>query len=255
MPKSANLAVFDKRKKALDEVLGQREEAERASKRGSGKNAGGTRESAASTLKTAQTPASERVSMPTEPYSRKPRKLPPPSSSTRYIGGKRTVLTEDLMDELCALVANGRPLTVTARDLGINTQMVFEWVGKYPEFAEKFNKAREAGSECLVDYATATLERVQDDDIQGPAVAAANALAQHLRWVAAKLKPKVYGDTLKVDQTTALTVKDERAQLRDKILAEDVEVIEGESHREADSEGTDDALPQRAVHGMVEEGA
>ena len=260
MAKNTHLGTFAKRKKALEDALRAEDAsrkvdvkgAESAQKRKTTGKGGVAAKTSAPTRTPRLSPVRKPVSMPIEPHSRKPRKLPPLSEATRYVGGKRTILTEDLMLELCARIANGRPLTVTAKELNVPVSSVFEWAGKYAEFGEQFNKAREAGSEGLVDYATATLERVQDDDVQGPAVAAANALATHLRWVAAKLKPRVYGEAVRIDQTTELTVKDERAQLRDKILEEHRAVIEGESHREADPDGAPDARTQRTALRMVE---
>lgn len=95
------------------------------------------------------------------------------------------------------------------RDPGVPTYpTIMEWLKAYDEFASMYRQAKEDQADTLADEIIAIADSVKD---AGPAdsakVNAARLRVDARKWVAAKLKPKVYGDRVEAALTGAVTVE------------------------------------------------
>ena len=70
---------------------------------------------------------------------------------------------------------------------------IFLWLGKYPEFSESYTRAREAQAETHADR----IVEIADDETLDPNHK--RIMVDARKWVAAKLKPKRYGDKLDLE--------------------------------------------------------
>lgn len=143
------------------------------------------------------------------PAKKAPTKKPPPKKV-----GRPTIFTEDLADQICALLAMGKSMRkVCALDSMPDMATVFRWLRVNKEFCKQYEKAKqeaadyyademvdiaddEASSEVIIDGVP-----VLDPDTGKPYKVVTATGVQHARlrvdtrkWIAAKLKPKKYGD-------------------------------------------------------------
>ena len=138
--------------------------------------------------------------------------------------GRPSTYTEEMGNLICDKLTEGVSLRkLCMSDEFPNASTVYVWLDRFPEFAEKYTRAREAATEDMLE----DLLEIADDpkmDAQEKRVR-----IDTRKWVMGRLKPKKYGDkstvdvgnkegeTLKVDNgvdTVALTAQLAKA-LRD----------------------------------------
>lgn len=113
--------------------------------------------------------------------------------------------TEEMADIICECLIEGMSLIRICEAEGFpNRSTVFRWLEAHPEFATKYARARQLQAEMMDDM---ILEAAANTTSE-------NAHAQRVKigayqWRAAKLKPKVYGELLKLGDPDAekLTVE------------------------------------------------
>lgn len=143
--------------------------------------------------------------------------LNPPLKNT---GGRPTLYSEELAKRICTLLAEGKSLrTICLADDMPDKSTVFDWLRKYPGFADHYAHAKEASADALmeeiVDIADSAEEAiVGDDKSDGARVQAIKLRVDARKWAASKLKPKKYGDKMDVTsdhkalQSNTIIVKD-----------------------------------------------
>lgn len=117
--------------------------------------------------------------------------------------GRPSDYTPEAADEICQRLADGESLRSICLGDGMPRQStVFRWLAAREEFREQYVRAREAQAEYLADQ----IIEIADDSANdyemtedGPRVNHEIVARSRLRvdarkWVASKLKPKVYGD-------------------------------------------------------------
>lgn len=119
-------------------------------------------------------------------------------------GGRPTDYSVELAATICARLVEGESLRSICRDDAMpSLTAVFTWLAKHSEFADQYARAREEQAETLaseiIDIADGDLS-VEDTAV----VTARDRLRVDARkWVAAKLKPKVYGEKIQQEHTGA----------------------------------------------------
>ncbi len=114
---------------------------------------------------------------------------------------------DELARKICAALAEGQPLTKICRKAGMPSYAtVMKWRAENPAFSDMYMRAREDQADTLADEITDIA-----DGASGKSAAEVNAARLRVdarKWVASKLKPRVYGDKLdvKVDPESKLTV-------------------------------------------------
>lgn len=121
-------------------------------------------------------------------------------------------------DVICERLAEGRSLNsiCQAEDMP-HKATVFRWLSSHDEFRDQYARAREAQADVLfdeiLDIANTPIEGTKTKlDKDGEVVEVSKGdMIEHRRlqidarkWMAGKLRPKVYGDKLDVDLTGAL---------------------------------------------------
>ncbi len=132
--------------------------------------------------------------------------------------GRPSDFTSAVADAICERLADGESLKSICSSEGMpHRATVFRWLGAHAEFRDSYARAREAQADALfdeiLDIANTPLtgEKTKVDK-DGNVVEMTKAdMIEHRRlqidarkWIAAKLRPKVYGDKLDVDVTGAL---------------------------------------------------
>jgi hypothetical protein len=120
-------------------------------------------------------------------------------------GGRRSEFSQDIADSICDRLANGESL----RKICLSDDMpapstVFKWLNQQPSFAEQYARARDAQADTLADEILDIADDGSNDwmagkdgeeaQYNGDAVARSKLRVDARKWVAAKLKPKKYGE-------------------------------------------------------------
>jgi len=108
--------------------------------------------------------------------------------------GRPTDYSNLLVSEICEQLSEGKSLRsiCSAKKLP-SCSTIFLWLSKYPEFSEQYARAREAQADYLVDEVIG----IADEPVLSSEQVARNRLRVDARkWMAAKLRPKKYGDRI-----------------------------------------------------------
>jgi hypothetical protein len=125
--------------------------------------------------------------------------------------GRPTAWTQALQDQICAALASGKSVRTICKDAGMpGMETIFRWLRENPDFREQYARAKAEAADALVeemlDIADDGLNdwmEVHDKDgvcvsykINGEHVQRSRLRLDTRKWIAAKLKPKKYGDQL-----------------------------------------------------------
>lgn len=115
--------------------------------------------------------------------------------------GRPSEFDQQTADEICDRLTNGESLRrITLGDDMPASSTVFKWLIQQPNFAEQYARAREAQADTLADEIVDIADdgsndfMGEDEKYNGDAVARSKLRVDARKWVAAKLKPKKYGD-------------------------------------------------------------
>jgi hypothetical protein len=138
-----------------------------------------------------------------------------------------TDFTEELADTICTALASGRSLRSICTDEGMPAQStIFRWLAdeRYADFREQYTRARESQADALFDEILdiaddGTNDWMERHDEQGgnigwkengEALQRSRLRVDARKWMAGKLKPKVYGERQTVE--TLHTFSEEAAE-------------------------------------------
>jgi hypothetical protein len=127
----------------------------------------------------------------------------------RKITGRPPRYTDDLAKEFCRRIAMGRSLRSVCEDKDMpDSSTVFEWKKKQEGFSELYAYATEERGLSYGDFISDLVFDVLNGDYE---VDRARLALDGLKWTAARLAPKQYGERTSVDVTadigaTAATV-------------------------------------------------
>jgi hypothetical protein len=143
----------------------------------------------------------------------------PQSASSRAPGaGRPTDFTQALADLICSELAAGVSLrTVCAGEDMPCMRTVFYWLRTQPLFLHQYARAKEESADALVedildiaDNGTNDWMEQHDEDgaavgwrFNGEALQRSKLRVDTRKWIAARLKPKKYGDRLSTEVTGA----------------------------------------------------
>ena len=140
--------------------------------------------------------------------------------------GRQSLYTPELAAYICEQVAAGRSLVSITREPGVPSyQTIMEWLKAHSDFEAMYRQAREDQADTLADEILSIADSVKDAGPTDSAkVNAARLRVDARKWVAAKLKPKVYGDRVEAALTGAVTVEhtitdEDRAKVLASIMA------------------------------------
>jgi hypothetical protein len=128
--------------------------------------------------------------------------------------------TQDKANAICDRLAMGESLRSICRSKGQPAKIVvLRWLRDIPEFRTQYDKARDDQADALFDEVLDIAEDGSNDWMQrqnfdgnevgwhlnGEAVARSRLRIDTRKWMAAKLRPKKYGEKIEVDQTIGVT--------------------------------------------------
>ncbi|RDJ12427.1 terminase small subunit protein [Rhizobium grahamii] len=122
--------------------------------------------------------------------------------------------TEELASKICELIADGKSLRSICQDEEMPSKStVFSWLAdqRYSSFRTKYALAREAQADTLFDEMLDIADDGSNDWMEknfgeetrwvenGEAMRRSDIRIKTRQWMAAKMRPKVYGDRLDLD--------------------------------------------------------
>jgi len=127
------------------------------------------------------------------------------------MSGKSTY-SDEVANEICSLLAEGKSLKKICEMDGMPSKAtVFNWLSTYPAFLDNYTRAREAQADTLADEIVDIADDGKNDVIltedgkeiiNHDVVARSRLRVEARKWVAAKLKPKKYGDRIVTENQT-----------------------------------------------------
>ena len=147
-------------------------------------------------------------------------------AAQQNLGGRPTKYNKEIAAHICGLIADGLPLRTITRMEGMPTSStVYLWLTLHEEFSEMYTRAREDQADALADEIIAISEEkpmlriVTDSEtiekLDPTGVSHNRNRIDARKWVAAKLKPRKYGDRqiLAGDAENPLEVKQQSETL------------------------------------------
>ncbi len=135
--------------------------------------------------------------------------------------GRPSTYTSTIAAEICRRIAEGEPLVKICRDSAIPAyRTVLGWRVTNDEFAQLYARAREDAADTLADRICELAERVEKGELEAHA---GRTAIDALKWVASKLKPRIYGERAHLEVSGGLkveTVKDHAPEWLQEMLAE-----------------------------------
>lgn len=134
-----------------------------------------------------------------------------------------TTYSEAIADAICERIADGESL----RDICQSDDMparstVFKWLSEQPSFSDRYTRAREEQADAIFDEALSIADDARNDwmerhnqdgesvgwQLNGEHVQRSRLRIETRKWVAGKLRPKVYGDKVSLagDPENPITV-------------------------------------------------
>jgi hypothetical protein len=135
--------------------------------------------------------------------------------------GRPSSFNQAIADALCERLASGLSLREICRNKGMpHKATVFRWLAHNSEFSDQYARAREAQADLYVDEMVAIADKPKIGQktkrtSDGKVETTTFDMTEHRRlqietrkWVAARMRPKKYGDKLDVDQKTTVEAGD-----------------------------------------------
>ncbi len=127
--------------------------------------------------------------------------------------GRPSEYCKEKAAEICALLVEGVSLRqITAREDMPDIKTVYRWMGANDEFRQQYARAREDQADTLADEIIDIADDASRDTITEARqdgsmfdkcntewISRSRLRVDARKWVAAKLKPKKYGDAVKSD--------------------------------------------------------
>jgi hypothetical protein len=108
--------------------------------------------------------------------------------------------SQEIADEVCERLANGESMRAILRDEHMPaSSSIYKWLRFVPDFAEQYARARQDQADTIADE-TVWIADTEEDPQR------ARVRIDARKWMAGKLRPKVYGDKVDVEHKGAINV-------------------------------------------------
>ena len=131
----------------------------------------------------------------------------PQAPPKKHPGGRPTDYNQEIAEEICVRISTGEPLVRICREDGMpHLASVYRWLSRFPEFSEMYAKAKDQAADTLAEEIQDLADQMpmEKTDKEGN-TSFDSAYIQWMRlrvdarkWVAAKLKPRKYGDRVEL---------------------------------------------------------
>lgn len=149
-------------------------------------------------------------------------------NDTKHAGGRPTLYTQELADEICEQLALGISLrTVCNTDSMPTVKTVFNWFRTYPEFLQQYTRAKEESADAMAEDTLDIADDGTNDwmminrkdgseawQLNGEHIQRSRLRVETRKWLMSKMKPKKYGDRLELDNKHSgeVTISAEQAE-------------------------------------------
>lgn len=108
--------------------------------------------------------------------------------------GRPSTYTDEMGDRICDLLTEGKSLRkICMGDDFPHASTVYVWLDRFPSFADKYTRAREAATEDMLE------DILEIADEKGIDPQEKRVRIDTRKWVMGRLKPKKYGDKQQVE--------------------------------------------------------
>jgi len=124
--------------------------------------------------------------------------------------------TQEMADTICERIAQGESLRAICRDEDMPvTSTVCKWLTQQRAFAEQYARAREAQADALFDEILEIADDGTNDFTEGrngetvvnnEAIGRSRLRVDARKWMAGKLRPKVYGEKLDLNHAGGVEI-------------------------------------------------
>lgn len=136
--------------------------------------------------------------------ARKPKgevEIIPPAPIEKKKLGRPTIWTEEIASAICAELSRGFSLSeICRREKMPDITVVYDVMRRDPSFAQRYTRAKQDSADT---YASMIIDAAKGPFNDMLEVQAARLKIDTLKWVAAKLKPKSYGERVEAAITGA----------------------------------------------------
>jgi hypothetical protein len=141
--------------------------------------------------------------------------------------GRPSTYNVEIAAFICDRISKGESLKAICSSPGMPDQVVvYGWLGRQPEFAQMYARAREEQADTLADEIAALADEEPRMVVDDKGVARIDSAwvqwqknrVEARKWVAAKLKPKKWGERIQVAGDADNPVKVEAEVQADKLL-------------------------------------
>jgi len=140
--------------------------------------------------------------------------------------GRPSTYTPEIAATICTRISQGQPLRAIAATEKIDISTVYDWLGRHPSFAEQYARAREEQADTLADEIAALADEEPRMVVDDKGVARIDSAwvqwqknrVEARKWVAAKLKPKKWGERIQVAGDADNPIKVEAEVHAEKLL-------------------------------------
>ena len=108
--------------------------------------------------------------------------------------GRQTTYTPEKGDKLCELIAEGMSASKACKKVGVPMRTFYEWNREHKDFSAQLTCARQDQADTFADQ----MCDIADDEGD---VQRAKLKIDARKWVAARMKPKSWGDKQAVEHT------------------------------------------------------
>ena len=144
--------------------------------------------------------------------------------------GRASEFTQEVADAICERIAQGESLRAICRDEEMPaTSTVCKWLTQQKAFAEQYARAREAQADALFDEILEIADETANDYAEGrngetvvnnEAIGRSRLRVDARKWMAGKLRPKVYGEKLDLNHAGGVEITRVTRQVVDPKAAE-----------------------------------
>lgn len=127
--------------------------------------------------------------------------------------------SQELFDTICERIAEGESLRDICKSEDMpNKATVFRWLASNQALSDQYARARESQADALFDDILEIADNATNDwmerngedgsgwSVNGDHIQRSKLRIDARKWMAGKLRPKVYGDKLEIDGKVGLTV-------------------------------------------------
>lgn len=127
------------------------------------------------------------------------------SASTAPAPRKRVAYSPEFVTPFLDAIAQAKSTLEGAAIIGVNQSTIFDWLDRHEEFAKRYARAKEAAADFIVEEMLEIADDARNDFVENDkghitldteAVMRSRLRIDTRKWLAAKLRPKRYGDAL-----------------------------------------------------------